>query len=268
MSESSEHGPYLSANAHVLPQELLQRRRMRAPPTRNCRDCLGSARGPFPELSAGMANKVLPPARKIVVGIDYEQLGDDALRAALALAVSAGGTEVHALHVNPLLDVMPSSQRKVTRMDTDVERVRARVDEVLAQWRQQHGDPEIPTISVHISNGRPSTEIVRFAAALGAGLVVVGTHGRRGLSRALLGSVAGEVVEKAGCPVLVVRPIEHEQTEAVADVEPVCDECQARRAASNGQELWCERHAERHPRAHVYGYSGGGPVFQRPWGFH
>lgn len=215
-----------------------------------------------------MTNNVLSHPRRIVVGIDYEQLGDDAFRAALALAVSAGGTEVHAIHTNPLLDGIPTSQRKVERMDKDVERLRQRVDEVLTKWREQHGDPQIPSISVHIASGRPSSEIVRLAAALQAGLVVVGTHGRRGLTRALLGSVAGEVVEKATCPVLVVRPIEHQLTDAVADVEPVCQECQARRMATGGQELWCERHAEHHPRAHVYSAGGGGAVFERPWGFH
>lgn len=215
-----------------------------------------------------MANSVHTPARRIVVGIDYEQLGDDAFRAALALAVSAGGTEVHAIHINPLLDGIPTSQRKVERMDQDVERLRLRVDDVLGKWRELHGDPQIPSISVHIANGRPSTEIVRLAGALQAGLVVVGTHGRRGLTRALLGSVAGEVVEKASCPVLVVRPIEHQITDAVADIEPLCEECQARRMATGGQELWCERHAEHHPRAHVYSGGDGSVGFQRPWGFH
>ncbi len=214
-----------------------------------------------------MTNSVLTNPRRIVVGIDYEQLGDDAFRAALALAVSAGGTEVHAIHTNPLFEGIPTSQRKVERMDNDVERLRLRVDDVLTKWRELHGDPEVPNISVHIANGRPSNEIVRLASALQAGLVVVGTHGRRGLTRALLGSVAGEVVEKATCPVLVVRPIEHQFTDAIADVEPVCDECQARRMSTGGQDLWCERHAEHHPRAHVYSGGGGGAVFQRPWGF-
>ena len=215
-----------------------------------------------------MANSVFTPARRIVVGMDYEQLGDDALKAALALAVSAGSTEVHAIHTHPLLDGLPTSERRVARMDRDVELLRVRVGAVLDQWRAKHGPPDLPSLAVHIANGRPSTEIVRLAAALQAGLIVVGTHGRRGLTRALLGSVAGEVVERATCPVLVVRPIDHQVTEAVADVEPVCAECQTRRTATGGQELWCERHAEHHPRAHVYSGGGGGAVFERPWGFH
>ena len=52
--------------------------------------------------------------------------------------------------------------------------------------------------------GRSHTAIVERARAAGAGLIVMGSHGRRGLSHLLLGSVAEKVVEHAGCPVLVV----------------------------------------------------------------
>ena len=52
--------------------------------------------------------------------------------------------------------------------------------------------------------GNPSDEIVTYANKIGAELIVVGTHGRSGLSRALLGSVAEHVLRKARTPVLVV----------------------------------------------------------------
>src|SRR5207245_9106636 len=47
--------------------------------------------------------------------------------------------------------------------------------------------------------------IVRFARAKRAGLIVMGTHGRTGLTRALLGSVAARVIATARCPVMTVR---------------------------------------------------------------
>lgn len=53
--------------------------------------------------------------------------------------------------------------------------------------------------------GNPFQEIVETAAAEGAELIVMGTHGRGGLSRFLLGSVADRVVRTAPCPVLTVR---------------------------------------------------------------
>jgi nucleotide-binding universal stress UspA family protein len=58
----------------------------------------------------------------------------------------------------------------------------------------------------HIRLDAASEEISQLAADLEADLVVVGTHGRRGLGRFLLGSVAEGVVRAAPCPVFVVRP--------------------------------------------------------------
>jgi nucleotide-binding universal stress UspA family protein len=52
--------------------------------------------------------------------------------------------------------------------------------------------------------------IVEYARDVHADVIVVGTHGRSGVSRLLMGSVAEHVVRSAPCPVLVVRPKEHE----------------------------------------------------------
>ncbi|MGQ0635184.1 MAG: universal stress protein [Planctomycetaceae bacterium] len=58
--------------------------------------------------------------------------------------------------------------------------------------------------------GAPFVEIVRYAAENAIDLIVMGTHGRSGLPHVLLGSVAEKVVRKAGCPVLTVRPSDHQ----------------------------------------------------------
>ena len=55
-----------------------------------------------------------------------------------------------------------------------------------------------------VESGNPTTEILKAAKAWPADLIVVGSHGRSGLDRAVLGSVAEGVVRKAPCPVLVV----------------------------------------------------------------
>jgi nucleotide-binding universal stress UspA family protein len=54
--------------------------------------------------------------------------------------------------------------------------------------------------------GRPDEAIVKFAEDVGADLIVMGSHGRTGLSKILLGSVAERVIGQAACPVLVVKP--------------------------------------------------------------
>jgi hypothetical protein len=97
----------------------------------------------------------------------------------------------------------------------------------------------------------PAHEIAQLASDLEADLVVVGTHGRRGASRLLLGSVAEGVVRLAPCAVLVVRPKAPPDVEA-PKIEPPCPRCLEARRASGGKELWCEQHQQRHGRRHTY----------------
>ena len=59
--------------------------------------------------------------------------------------------------------------------------------------------------TLHVADGYPSEAIVKAAAEHGAGLVVMASHGRRGLGRVLLGSQAQAVLAHAKVPVLVVR---------------------------------------------------------------
>ena len=64
----------------------------------------------------------------------------------------------------------------------------------------------LPRVSQHTVVGRAYAEIVRYANEQRIEMIVMGTHGRSGLSHLLLGSVAERVVRTAGCPVLTVRP--------------------------------------------------------------
>jgi nucleotide-binding universal stress UspA family protein len=76
----------------------------------------------------------------------------------------------------------------------------AALDATIAK-RQGRGVP----LEGHLSEGRPWEVIHETAAKVGADLIVIGTHGRRGLARALLGSVAEKVIRTATLPVLTVH---------------------------------------------------------------
>jgi len=67
--------------------------------------------------------------------------------------------------------------------------------------------PSDPTVAFRhrLTMGDPAGEIVRIAAEEGAELIVIGTHGRSGMTRMLMGSVAEAVVRRAACAVLVYR---------------------------------------------------------------
>jgi len=64
---------------------------------------------------------------------------------------------------------------------------------------------------VHNLAGDPAEEIVRTAARVQADVIVLATHGRTGIKRLLLGSVAEKVVRYAGCPVFVMRDKHHDK---------------------------------------------------------
>jgi nucleotide-binding universal stress UspA family protein len=86
--------------------------------------------------------------------------------------------------------------------------LRNQIDEILA-------DPLLHGIEVEpvIVEGEPATEIAKAVKDYDIDLVTVVTHGRRGLSRALFGSTAEEIIAEAPCPVLTVRPPQHDFVE-------------------------------------------------------
>jgi nucleotide-binding universal stress UspA family protein len=97
-------------------------------------------------------------------------------------------------HITPTADMVA--------MDADVRR---RAAEMLDQWGERHLK-NVRKVDTVLGDGVPHEEICRIAADIDAGVIVIATHGRRGFSHALLGSVAERVIRDAPCPVLVVRP--------------------------------------------------------------
>src|SRR5213079_2794564 len=76
-------------------------------------------------------------------------------------------------------------------------------------WRSQleqvrPGNPDIPVYHV-LLDGDPAAEIARYAADAGIDVIVIGTHGRTGVDRLVMGSVAEKVMREAPCSVLVVK---------------------------------------------------------------
>jgi nucleotide-binding universal stress UspA family protein len=204
--------------------------------------------------------------RRVLVGVDFEEAGDRALSTALALAAAAGDTEIHAVHVAGLDGA--SAERRLDKAGAAIDRLRGHVHAALEAYRMEHGDLPKVNVRVHETHGRgtPASAIARLARALEAGLVVVGTHGRRGVARARAGSVAERLVRMAPCPVLVVKPVVHAISDVAPndDVEPACEACLAKREATAGAELWCARHAEHHAYSDAF---RGATASIRPWGF-
>jgi nucleotide-binding universal stress UspA family protein len=195
----------------------------------------------------------------IVAGVDYSETGDRALQEAIQIGVRQGNAEVHALNVvllvqsgsQPMLEYAPSVvtgmsfEQAWTALVRHIETKTGGIREKLGKA----ADGRFPRVVPHLRVEAAAQEIAQLAADLEADLVVVGTHGRRGLSRVLLGSVAESVVRLAPCPVLVVRA---KRLVTVATIEPPCPECVKTREATQGAEFWCEQHRQRHGQRHTY----------------
>ena len=127
-----------------------------------------------------------------------------ALTKALALAREQNA-RLSILHVLPS-PVAPTAEVPVpVRMYAEMEawlrnQAEKRMEKLLQLARKSR-----VRASAEITTGVPPEEIVRAARAGKAELIVMGTHGRTGISKLLLGSVASRVVSGAGCPVMTVR---------------------------------------------------------------
>ncbi|HEY3255179.1 MAG TPA: universal stress protein [Polyangiaceae bacterium] len=187
----------------------------------------------------------------IVVGIDYSGVSRLALREALRTASERAASEVHAVHVDPHLASGEDESSASPAVTEALQRLHALVVEEVERFRASEPPPVGAPMRVvsHVRVGAPSKEIAQFATDLAADLAVVGTHGEKGLSRVLLGSVAHSVVTLSPCPVLVVRD---KVTSYVPGIEPPCPRCLEARRQSGGRELWCDQHRARHGQRHHY----------------
>ena len=109
------------------------------------------------------------------------------------------GSELHVVHVGEYLPTFyAATEQEPAELERDAERL---LDEEAERIRAAGGR----IAETHLRLGRPAQQIVNLSEDLGVGVIVVGSRGRGGLRRALMGSVSDSVVRHAHCPVFVVR---------------------------------------------------------------
>jgi universal stress protein A len=136
---------------------------------------------------------------KLLVATDFSDCSRLALREALDLAITHAPSEIVLLHVldessGASLDAMTESEKVASGILAEVEKIRP-----IAEL------PSTVKLHCHVVRGAPAQRIVDEAIGHDCDLIVVGTHGRKGLSRLVLGSVAETVVRLAPCSVLTVK---------------------------------------------------------------
>ena len=153
----------------------------------------------------------------ILVPTDFAPASDAALVCARNLAAKYGA-RLSMLHVltNPEATGMwtpevyvPASLEARERLAREA---RERVERALTADERRRSD-----VTIQIRIGSVAGDILEFAREQHVDLIVMGTHGRRGLSHLLLGSVAEQVLRSAPCPVLTTRDLT--ATETVVDAE-------------------------------------------------
>ncbi len=147
---------------------------------------------------------------RILLATDGSSEAQLAATTAADLAKSTG-SELHVLYVgeaaNPYVEVELAGDEAVTsRLDTELKRQFERQAREMLNAEAERVRAAGGTVAqAHLSMGKADHEIVTLAEEMGAGLIVIGSRGRGGIRRALMGSVSDSVVRHSHCPVLVVR---------------------------------------------------------------
>ena len=146
--------------------------------------------------------------RKILVPVDGSAASNRGLIEAIGLAGNQGAT-LRLVHVLDELILGPGAET-VVYLGNTVDLLREAGQQVVAKAEAavQASGVESESVILEITGGRAADSIVAEANAWGADLIVLGTHGRRGAKRMVMGSDAEEIVRTTPVPVLLVRMTE------------------------------------------------------------
>lgn len=135
---------------------------------------------------------------RMLVAVDLSPASEPLMRHAARLAARIGA-EVAVVHVFAPEDAASARPEAGLHVDQFIEQLRGEVKYLLVQSRLAWSTPRVEIVA-----GHPVEAILSIAARDAVDLIVLGTHGRTGLGRLLLGSVAEGVLRRTLCPVVVV----------------------------------------------------------------
>ena len=151
-----------------------------------------------------MATRTRKLFRRVLHPSDFSPASRRAFAKAVELA-KGSGAELLIVHVLPVLPVMADVYVAVTTYDDLLRSQRAGATKKLDRLVSRARASGARAIGVLLDFGALAERIARAAKARRADVIVMGTHGRTGMTRAILGSVATRVVTMATCPVLTVH---------------------------------------------------------------
>lgn len=160
---------------------------------------------------------------QVVAACDFSPLGDRAVTEALRACVQHRAAALHVITVaaeGPNGVILPGVDAHFIPHAEARERMQAHVGRLVDDFVARGPALPMEHVAVYVAMGVPSERIVSLAAAVDADLIVLGTHGRHGIGRMLLGSVAEEVVRRAPCGVFVIRPRDFLAGQKLPEIQP------------------------------------------------
>ena len=139
--------------------------------------------------------------KSILVPIDFSACSKGAFESAVAWGKHFGATVhvLHAYHIPPV--VLPDGGFAISQELSA--KIAAASQTALRAYLAQVASAGV-TLKAHVHQTEPAASILEVASEVDADLIVMGTHGRSGMSRALLGSVAEKILRSSPVPVLIV----------------------------------------------------------------
>ena len=175
-----------------------------------------------PSGAESVTNQPAPPYQ-VVVACDFSPLGDRAVTEGLRACAQHAAAALHVITVaaeGPRGVILPGAEAHFIPHAEARERMQAHAGKLVDQFLAQGPALPMEHVAVYVATGLPSERIIALATAVDADLIVLGTHGRHGIGRMLLGSVAEEVVRRAPCGVFVIRPRDFLAGEKVPEIQP------------------------------------------------
>ena len=139
-------------------------------------------------------------ASRVLVPTDFSQQSVAAVD--LALTMVSRPEQVTVLHVAPSSSYFVVGDPALDWQTVDEQ---SRIEHLQAMLRNRFSDGKYLDMSMEVRFGSPAEEIAEYASTDHSELIVLPSHGRTGLARMMIGSVAERVVRLAHCPVLVLR---------------------------------------------------------------
>ena len=141
--------------------------------------------------------------RKIMVPVDFSSTSNKAFIFAREM-VDCWEGQIHLVHILDTDFLSGAVHITIEPLDESVAKWRKRVEEKLKSVYHNEDGSRL-TGEIHIREGKPHEEILKLAKELDVDMIVIGSHGRTGLERAIFGSVAERVTRLADVPVLVIK---------------------------------------------------------------